>query len=87
MVRRAYTPEQIINKLRELQAEIDEVKKMLVHMPATTIEEQLQRAKPEIQLGILNAQKELFLETPKEQVAKELALKACRLYCKHRIIA
>ncbi len=74
--------EEALQKLRELQVEIDRVKKILAHMPATTIEEQLQRIKPEVQLGVLNAQKELILKTPREEAAKELARKACNHYIK-----
>jgi len=71
-----------LKKLKELKAEIDEVRKILAHMPATTIEEQLQRIKSEVQLGVLNARKELLLKAPRQEVAKGLAQKACKHYLK-----
>ena len=71
-----------LQKLRELQAEIDQAKRMLAEMPATTFEEKLQRINPEVQLGVLNAQKGLYLKTPREEVAKGLARKACEHYLK-----
>lgn len=74
--------EDTLRKLGELQAEIDQVKKMLAGMPATTFQEKLRRIDPEVQLAILNARKGLDLKTPKEQVAKGLALKACKHYSK-----
>ncbi len=74
--------EDALQKLKELQGEIDQVKSILAHMPATTFQEQLQRIEPQVQLGVLNAQKELFLKTPREEAAKELAAKACKHYRK-----
>ncbi len=74
--------ENALQKLRELQAEIDKAKNILSHMPETTFQEKLQRVKPEVQLGVLNAQKELILKTPREEAAKELARKACNHYIK-----
>ena len=71
-----------LKKLRELQGEINQVKNILAHMPATTIEEQLQRTEPEVQLATFNIQKEFYLKTPREEVAKGLALKACKHYRK-----
>lgn len=74
--------ENALQKLRELQTEIDRVKNILAHMPETTFQEKLQRVKPEVQLATFNIQKELILKTPKEEAAKELATKAGNHYCK-----
>lgn len=74
--------EDALQKLKELQGEIDQVKNILAHMPVTTFQEKLQRTKPEVQLATFNIQKELILKTPREEAAKELARKACNHFIK-----
>ena len=78
-------PEDILEKFKKLQTEIEATEKLLRQLPKTTFEQKSQRVKPEAQLSALNGLKRsylrVYLREPRKAVARQLAQKACEQYC------
>lgn len=82
---RELLPEDILEKLKKMQTEIEATEKLLCQLPKTTFEQKFQRVKPEARLSALNDLKrsylKVYLKEPRKAVARQLAQKACQHYC------